>query len=46
MAQKNEQSLEINYIHLCNNAPTLAIWLVDHPKNMLDIFDKAALEVN
>ena len=41
----NKQSLDVNYFHLSSYAPTLAIWLADYPRQMLEIFHQVAHEV-
>ncbi len=41
MCTKNEQSLEVSYIHLSNTHPVLAVWLADEPELMLVMFDEA-----
>jgi DNA replication licensing factor MCM2 len=45
MCAANEQSLEVSYLHLSRDAPLLAIWLADAPKNMLQIFNEVTGEV-
>jgi DNA replication licensing factor MCM2 len=40
MCSANLQSLEISYTSLSIFAPTLAIWLADIPKIMLEIFNQ------
>jgi len=40
MCSANVQSLEISYTSLSIFAPTLAIWLADIPKIMLEIFNQ------
>jgi DNA replication licensing factor MCM2 len=44
MCSSNGQSLEISYQHLSQAAAILAIWLADHPKDMLQIYDEAAMQ--
>ncbi|GAB4814991.1 hypothetical protein N2152v2_002037 [Parachlorella kessleri] len=45
MARTNGQSLEVNYIDLANTLPTIAIWVADHPKEVLPILHETAKEV-
>jgi DNA replication licensing factor MCM2 len=45
MCQNNKQSLEIIFSHLSLKFPTLAIWLAEEPKLMLDIINQVALDV-
>ncbi len=45
MCAANEQSLMVNYEHLSDAYPNLAVWLADAPKAMLQIFDDVATEV-
>lgn len=45
MCQNNKQSLEIIFNHLSTKYPTLAIWLAEEPKLMLDIINQVALDV-
>ena len=42
----NGQSLEVNYIDLANTLPTIAIWVADHPKEVLPILHETAKEVS
>jgi DNA replication licensing factor MCM2 len=41
----NFQSLEVSYVHLSTEVPTLAIWLADAPKGMLEVFNEVATAV-
>ncbi len=43
MCAEGGQSLAISYLHLSRAAPTLAIWLADEPKPLLELFDRVAL---
>jgi DNA replication licensing factor MCM2 len=45
MGRKNSQSLEIGYIDLASTVPILAVWVADHPADILPLFHRAALEV-
>jgi len=45
MCQNNKQSLEIIFNNLSTKFPTLAIWLAEEPKLMLDIINQVALDV-
>ena len=42
LAAHNRQSLEVSYLHLSTDQPTLAIWLADAPKEMLTLMDEVA----
>lgn len=44
MCSAGGQSLTVSYLHLSRFAPSLAIWLADVPKPMLEMFDAVALE--
>lgn len=45
MCSANRSSLEVSYVHLGDQAPILAIWLADVPRDMLEIFDEVLREV-
>ena len=45
MCQNNKQSLEILFGNLSHKYPTLAIWLAEEPKLMLEIINQVASEV-
>ena len=45
MCAANEQSLKVNYEHLSDAYPNLAVWLADAPTAMLSIFDDVATQV-
>ena len=38
----NSSSLEVNYLDVANTMPVVAIWLADHPHEMLPILGDAA----
>ena len=42
MCASNSQSLHVSYLHLSSAAPTLAIWVSDIPRIMLDVMDDVA----
>jgi DNA replication licensing factor MCM2 len=42
MCASNLQSLEVSYMHLMEAAPTLAMWLVDAPRDMFDVLNEVA----
>jgi DNA replication licensing factor MCM2 len=42
MCAANQCTLEISYMHLMQNEPILAIWLVDAPRDMFDVLNEAA----
>ena len=44
MCAEGGQSLAISYLHLSRFAPSLAIWLADVPRPMLELFDAVAKE--
>lgn len=45
MCQNNRQSLEVNFTHLSDKKPTLAIWLAEEPAAMLPILNSSAGEI-
>lgn len=45
MGRTNSQSLEVSYIDLANTVPVLAIWVADHPSDILPLLHATALEV-
>ncbi|KAJ8603544.1 hypothetical protein CTAYLR_004887 [Chrysophaeum taylorii] len=45
MCSRNSSSLEVSYEHMSRNAPILATWVIDAPRDMLEIFDEVAREV-
>lgn len=45
MCEANGESLVINYTHLCEEHPVLAIFVADAPMEVIEIFDKAAQDV-
>jgi len=45
MCQDNRCSLSISYMHLSEFAAVLAIWLVEQPMVMLELFDSVAMDV-
>ena len=45
MCAANEQSLMVNYEHISDAYPNLAVWLADAPRAMLIIFDEVATQV-
>lgn len=42
MCAANLATLEISYMHLMESVPTLAMWLVDAPRDMFDVLNDAA----
>ena len=44
MCSLNRTSLEIDYSHLSQSQPFLAVWTADAPTQMLEIFDEVAME--
>ena len=45
MCKANRQSLEVNYFHLSQYVPILAVWVADEPKIMLEYFHGVARQV-
>ncbi|KAL4424005.1 hypothetical protein ABPG75_001306 [Micractinium tetrahymenae] len=45
MCRENRATLEVNYLDIANTMPVVAIWLADHPREMLPILGEAAKEV-
>src|SRR6478735_2377793 len=45
MGERNAQSFEVNYEHLCDKKVVLGYFLSNSPIAMLKIFDEAAFEV-
>lgn len=45
MYSQNEASLEVDFMSLINSHPTIAGFLIDAPKELLEIFDTVATEV-
>lgn len=41
-AAANSASLEVNYLDIAHTAPTVALWLADHPRDMMPILGEAA----
>jgi DNA replication licensing factor MCM2 len=42
MCASNLSSLQVSYMHLMDAEPVLAVWVVDAPKDMLDVLNEAA----
>lgn len=42
MCAANLATLEVSYMHLMESVPTLAMWLVDAPRDMFDVLNDAA----
>mmetsp|Transcript_26843 Transcript_26843/g.82571 ORF Transcript_26843/g.82571 Transcript_26843/m.82571 type:complete len:573 (-) Transcript_26843:1087-2805(-) len=45
MCAKNLASFEVSYQSLSSNAPILAIWVADAPRDIIEIFDEVANEL-
>ena len=45
MCAANETSLAVSYTHLCSTLPTIAVWVADAPRALLDVLHGAAYEV-
>jgi DNA replication licensing factor MCM2 len=41
----NRESLEVSYLHLAEQEPTIAAWLADAPMEILPIFDEVSMQV-
>merc|ERR1740136_408195 len=41
MCSSNLATLDLSYLHLMQKEPTLAIWIVDAPRDMLDVLNEA-----
>lgn len=42
MCSVNKSALELSYLHLMQKEPTLALWVNEAPKDMLDVLNEAA----
>jgi DNA replication licensing factor MCM2 len=42
MCASNLSTLQVSYLHLMESEPVLAVWLVDAPKDMLEVLNEAA----
>ena len=45
MCQNNKQSIEVNFTHLSDKQPTLAIWLAEEPAEMLPVLNEVASDI-
>jgi DNA replication licensing factor MCM2 len=45
MCQANGQSIEVNFVHISNKQPTLAIWLAEEPAGMLPVLNEVAADI-
>jgi len=45
MCQQNKQSIEVNFVHISNKQPSLAIWLAEEPSSMLPILNEVAADI-
>ena len=45
MCQNNRQSIEVNFVHISNKQPTLAIWLAEEPASMLPVLNEVAADI-
>jgi DNA replication licensing factor MCM2 len=41
----NRQSIEVNFVHISNKQPSLAIWLAEEPASMLPILNEVAADI-
>jgi DNA replication licensing factor MCM2 len=44
MCAANNESLEVSYLHLAEQEPTIAAWLADAPTEILPIFDEVSMQ--
>eukprot|EP00985_Skeletonema_marinoi_P033812 scaffold42256_cov153-Skeletonema_marinoi.AAC.1 len=42
MCSVNKSALELSYLHLMQKEPTLALWINEAPRDMLDVLNEAA----
>jgi DNA replication licensing factor MCM2 len=42
MCSANKSALELDFMHLMHKEPTLALWIEDAPRDMLDVLNEAA----
>ena len=42
MCSSNGAALEVSYLHLVRKQPTLALWISEAPRDVLDVLDEAA----
>ena len=45
MCQNNRQSIEVNFVHISNKQPTLAIWLAEEPASMLPVLNEVGADI-
>lgn len=45
MCQNNRQSIEVNFTHLSEKQPTLAIWMAEEPASMLPVLNEVAADI-
>lgn len=45
MCQNNRQSIEVNFVHISNKQPSLAIWLAEEPASMLPVLNEVAADI-
>lgn len=45
MCQNNKQSIEVNFVHISNKQPTLAIWLAEEPAQMFTVLNSVAADI-
>ena len=44
MCQNNKKSIEVNFVHISNKLPQLAIWLAEEPATMIPILNDVAAD--
>ena len=44
MCASNSQSLHVSFVHLSRTDPKMAVWVVDAPKAMFDLFNEVAMK--
>jgi DNA replication licensing factor MCM2 len=45
MAQNNKQSIEVNFVHISNRLPNIAIWIAEEPAKMIPILNDVAADI-
>ena len=44
MCQNNKRSFEVNFVHISNRLPNIAIWLAEEPAKMIPILNDVAAD--
>lgn len=45
MCQNNKQSIEVNFVHISNKLPGIAIWIAEEPAKMIPILNDVAADI-